>query len=94
MIAFPVHNNSHIGRGQVKPCAVVIDANGNRIAQVMGLPYRSNKDAIELAFEICQELNAHAEMVRRCEECRAHIPPHRMDVEIVDFIQYGREARR
>ena len=96
MIAYPVNNNGTFG-GRAKhhaTCAVVKDANGNLIANVVGSPERKNCEAVDLAFEICQALNAYAEMVRRCEECRANIPPHRRDVEIVDFIQYGREARR
>ena len=96
MIAYPVNNNGTIG-GRAKfpvSCAYIKDANGDTIAQVLGSPFRRKREAVELAFEICRALNAHAEMVRRCEECRAHVPPHRRDVEIVDFIQYGREARR
>lgn len=54
MIAFPVNNNGKIGNGKVKPCAVITDANGTRIAQVPGLQLRSNKAAVELAFAVCK----------------------------------------
>ena len=92
MIAFPVNNNS-LGSHPV-PCSTIRDATGRTIGSVYHGNYRKYFEAVDLAFEICQALNAHAEMVRRCEECRAHIPPHRRDVEIVDFIQYGREVKR
>ena len=65
MIAFPVNNNGKIGNGKVKPCAVINDANGKRIAQVIGVPFRSNNEAVQLAFAICQLMNAGAEQMRR-----------------------------
>ena len=65
MIAFPVSNNARIGNGKVKPCAVITDANGKRIAQVPGLPLRSNKEAVELTFAVCKLMNAGAEQMRQ-----------------------------
>ena len=65
MIAFPVNNNGKVGNGKVKPCAVITDANGTRIAQVPGLPLRSNNAAVELAFVVCKLMNAGAEQMRR-----------------------------
>ena len=65
MIAFPENNNGKIGNGKVKPCAVINDANGKRIAQVIGVPFRSNKEAVELAFVVCKLMNAGAEQMRR-----------------------------
>ena len=95
MIVFPVNNNCRVGKGHKSvPCAVIHDAAGRRIALVPGEPLRSKEEAVKMAFDLCQLLNAGHQMARRCEECRAHIPPHRRDVEIVDFIQYGREVRR
>ena len=65
MIAFTVHNNAKIGNGKVKPCAVINDANGKRIAIVPGEPLRSNREAVELAFVVCKLMNAGAEQMRR-----------------------------
>ena len=65
MIAFPVSNNAKDCHSKVKPCAVITDANGTRIAQVPGLPLRSNKEAVELAFAVCKLMNAGAEQMRR-----------------------------
>jgi len=57
---FPISNLGHRGnqhRGPLTPIAIVRDADGRALLAFLGQPYRTNKEAIEMATEFCAEMN-------------------------------------
>lgn len=57
--AYPLTNVSKCGNGQEpKPCATVKDADGVVILNFIGIPWRSNNEAIAMATTFCERMNA------------------------------------
>lgn len=56
--AYPLTNVSKCGNGQEpKPCATVKDADGVVILNFIGIPWRSNNEAIAMATKFCERMN-------------------------------------
>ena len=58
---YPLTNLGHKGnrnRGTLTPTAIVRDSAGSVLLTFLGQPHRSNKEAIEMASDFCDEMNA------------------------------------
>ena len=58
---YPLTNLGHKGnqrRGPLTPVAIVRDAVGCVLLSFLGQPYRSNKEAVKMASEFCDMMNA------------------------------------
>ncbi len=57
---YPISNVSTCGgRGHMKRAtAIVSDADGNRLMIFVGVPHRSNPEAIAMASEFCEIMNS------------------------------------
>ena len=64
----PLTNISQCGgRGhRARPTAIVHDAEGNVLLVFAGVPYRTNEEAIAMATEFCERMNARGG-VRNCD---------------------------
>lgn len=56
--AYPLTNVCKCGNNQeAKPCATIKDANGIVVLHVIGIPWRSPKEAIAMATDFCERMN-------------------------------------
>ena len=58
---YPLTNLGHKGnqrRGPLKPTAIVRGADGCVLLAFLGLPYRSNAEAVQMASDFCVTMNA------------------------------------
>ena len=60
---YPLTNVCKCGNNQeAKPCATVKDASGEPIIHFLGLPWRSNKEATDVATKFCERVNAQSKV--------------------------------